>query len=216
MKIVFLRHGESMDDVYNEYGGWTERELSPNGVKTAYVLAKKLQNQKRSLNIKEYDLIYTSPLKRASQTAEIISSELNIITKVLPYLKERNTYGLLGGVNKEVAETKYTKLNDLYKKGLFIPAAERYADFVERIKVLMHYLKKSSHENIICVTHGHVITVIIEEVLGKYRESLGNGSMLTLESTKSGWKILKTTNLTILDKKENPSQEKEYRKFKLY
>jgi len=88
MKVYFVRHGESLDDIYNEYGSWSERELSPRGVQTAFSLANKL----KKLN-SQYDLVLSSPLRRASQTAEIVGGELGARVVEEPYLKERNTYG---------------------------------------------------------------------------------------------------------------------------
>ncbi len=169
MKILFLRHGESMDDIYEEFGGWGERELSPQGVKTALELTKDIKGlQKQHGNFK---VIYTSPLTRCYQTAEIIESELEIPSKLLPYLKERNTYGLLSGVKKKIVKKEYPELYDLYEKQKYIPGAERYKDFAERIKILMHHLQDNTHENIVCVTHGHLITVILEEILGLIKNS---------------------------------------------
>ena len=52
MKIYFVRHGESFDDIYNEFGSWSERELTPHGIKTAFLVAEKLKkiNENKTVN----------------------------------------------------------------------------------------------------------------------------------------------------------------------
>ena len=145
MNVYFVRHGEGLDDVYNEYGSWSDRELSPHGVKTAFRVANKLKKLE-----KKYDIILTSPLKRASQTAEIVSSELGLRVVEDPYLKERNTYGLLSGVNKDLAIDEYPEMNAAFLEGRYIPASERYQDFVNRTKIFVKILKKMDYDTIIC------------------------------------------------------------------
>ena len=209
MKIFFVRHGESMDEIFNELGGWHQRELSPEGYKLAFELPKtisKIQNE-----FGNFDVIYTSPLLRAQQTAQIIGSELKIRVEEYPYLKERNTYGILAGINVETLKSEYPELYREYKNATFIPGCERYQDFKQRIFKLAEVLKSDSNQNILCVTHGHVMTVFIEEVLGLIRDNIGNGSILGLELIDDEFKVIYTHKLTFTDKRK-PEQEK--RKFR--
>lgn len=208
MIVYFIRHGESLDDIYNEYGSWSDRGLTPKGIRTAFELAVKL----RKLNPK-YDIILTSPLKRASQTAEIIGSELGIRVEEEPYLKERNTYGLLSGVNKDLAIEEYPEMNAAFVEGRYLPASERYKDCLERVKILIQKLKSIKSEKIICITHGHIMTIIIEEFLGRTRNSLGDGSILGVEINKEGLKISHVEGPTFTED-ENIARGIEFRKFK--
>jgi len=180
-KIYFVRHGEGFDDIYNEYGAWADRELSPAGIQTAFSIAKKLKKIE-----KNFGVIYASPLKRASKTAEILGSELGVRVEEDPYLKERNTYGLLSGVNKDLAIEEYPKMNASFLEGEYIPGSERYDDFVLRMKALINKLKDDSNQTIICVSHGHVITVIIEEFLGLTRNSVSDGCIVGFEMNSKG------------------------------
>ena len=192
MKIYFVRHGEGFDDIYNEYGGWSDRELSPNGVQLVFTLAEKLKKI-----AKGSEIIMTSPLKRSSQTAQIVGNGMKLRVVDEPYLKERNTYGLLSGVNKDIAVDEYPEMVDAFRKDRYIPAAERYKDFVERIGILLDRLENSGHENIIAVTHGHVITVIVEEFLGLIRNNIGNGCILGVEvDKKMNRKVIFTDKIT--------------------
>jgi len=60
MKIYFVRHGEAMDDIRNEYGGWADAELSKKGRQQISERASDLIAQGITAQI-----IFTSPLKRA-------------------------------------------------------------------------------------------------------------------------------------------------------
>jgi len=101
MKILFVRHGESKDDLINAYGGWADFHLTENGKTQINNTAKKIKN----LDI-EFVKILSSPLIRAKESSEIISKELNIPIEIFEYVKERNTYGILCGMEKEEARQK--------------------------------------------------------------------------------------------------------------
>ncbi|MFA6944291.1 MAG: histidine phosphatase family protein [Pedobacter sp.] len=209
MKIYFVRHGESFDDVYNEYGSWSERELTPQGIKTAFNIAEKL----KKIGLK-WDVILASPLKRAWQTGEIIANELNLPMLDDPYLKERNTYGLLTGVNKDLAIEEYPEMNAAFLEGRYIVGSERYPDFVARIKAWIKAVKIMKYQNIICATHGHVITALVEELFGVTRNSVGNGSILGIELDKKNKKIIFADGITFT-RDENVGRGVALRKFKV-
>lgn len=99
-KLVLLRHGQSVWNLENKFTGWTDVDLSAQGVAEA-------QNAGRLLRAEgyEFDLVYTSVLKRAIRTLWLALDELDQMW--LPVvrhwrLNERH-YGALQGLNK--AET---------------------------------------------------------------------------------------------------------------
>ena len=94
MKIILLRHGESVDDVLNCYGGAADFDLSENGRETARKVAELYRE-------KGVEMIYSSPLKRAAQTAQIIDGVIRCGVKAAPNLYERNSYGVMTGINKD-------------------------------------------------------------------------------------------------------------------
>ena len=104
MKFILLRHGESKWNLENKFTGWTDVSLTDNGA-----LEAEFAGQLLLKNNIEIQSIYTSLLKRATQTAEIVSKIINFPTIKINYdwrLNERH-YGGLQGLNKSETAAKY-------------------------------------------------------------------------------------------------------------
>ena len=104
MKLILLRHGESEWNLENRFTGWKDVGLTERGQQEALFSAKQLIQQ----NLKICS-IYTSVLKRAIQTTEIIIDELNFPKNKINLewrLNERH-YGALQGLNKSETAKKY-------------------------------------------------------------------------------------------------------------
>ncbi len=99
-KIVLLRHGESIWNKMNYFTGWTDVDLSEKGIQEAHKAGKTMKDAGY-----EFDVAYTSVLKRAIKTLNIALEEMDELW--IPVhkswrLNERH-YGDLQGLNK--AET---------------------------------------------------------------------------------------------------------------
>lgn len=196
-KFYFTRHGEAMDDLYDMYGGWADPDLSARGVSRAYENAVRLKNEKILPEI-----VLTSPLKRAKTKAEILAREFGVEMKVLAFLKERNTYGLLCGVNKEMAKHDYPELVEKYEKGEYVLASERYEDFLGRLNLLWEHLKEVDYNKVLCVTHGKLLTTIIKEYLKMEPDHLEEDCLLVVGLDKKGFYYIQSEGITFLRKKE--------------
>ena len=98
MKLVLVRHGQSVWNLENRFTGWTDVELSENGIKEAKEAGKLLKENEFT-----FDVAYTSVLKRANETLNIILKELGEENIPIHYswkLNERH-YGALQGLNKD-------------------------------------------------------------------------------------------------------------------
>ena len=71
IKLVLVRHGQSMWNLENRFTGWTDVELSEQGIKEAKEAGKVLKEKGY-----EFDVAYTSVLKRANDTLGYILEEL--------------------------------------------------------------------------------------------------------------------------------------------
>ncbi len=103
-KIVLLRHGESTWNMENRFTGWTDVDLSVKGVQEAHQAGKALKEGGY-----DFDLCYTSVLKRAIRTLWIALDEMDRM--YLPVinswrLNERH-YGALQGLNKAEMAAKF-------------------------------------------------------------------------------------------------------------
>lgn len=104
MKLVLIRHGESLWNKENLFTGWTDVDLSPTGVEEAKGAGRLL----KQLGY-DFDICYTSYLKRAIHTLNHVLDELD--RDWLPVVKNwrlnEKHYGALQGLNKAETATKY-------------------------------------------------------------------------------------------------------------
>ena len=104
MKLVLIRHGESEWNLENRFTGWKDVDLSPKGIEEAKSAGKIL----KEMNL-VFDVAYTSYLKRAIKTLNIVLEEMDEL--YIPVYKswrlnERH-YGALQGLNKAETAKKY-------------------------------------------------------------------------------------------------------------
>ena len=200
-KLIAIRHGQSTWNAENRFTGWVDVDLSENGVSEAEKSGKLI----KELNL-DFDMCFTSYLKRAINTLEII---LEVLGKKYQYTKawelnERH-YGSLTGLNKAetkkklgeeqfkkyrrswdisppslVKNSKYSSHNDkLYKELKKIPDTESLKDTYNR--VVPFYEKNiekhiKSEKNVILSAHGNTI-----RALGKKIFNISDKSINLLE-----------------------------------
>lgn len=97
IKLVLLRHGESIWNLENKFTGWTDVGLSQKGITEAHSSAQWMLKEEFS-----FDVAYTSVLKRAISTLWIVLEDMDLMW--IPVhrswrLNERH-YGALQGLNK--------------------------------------------------------------------------------------------------------------------
>ncbi|MDD5020896.1 MAG: 2,3-diphosphoglycerate-dependent phosphoglycerate mutase [Endomicrobiaceae bacterium] len=103
-KIVLIRHGESTWNKENRFTGWTDVDLSEKGVQEAINAGQQLKNDGF-----DFDLAYTSVLKRAIKTLSNVLEQMDLLW--IPVIKswtlnERH-YGILQGLNKAEMAKQY-------------------------------------------------------------------------------------------------------------
>ena len=103
-KIVLMRHGESTWNRENRFTGWTDVDLTDNGMEEARHAGRLLKEAGFS-----FDLTYTSVLRRAIRTLWITLDEMDLMWLPTVHswrLNERH-YGALQGLNKAETAAKY-------------------------------------------------------------------------------------------------------------
>ena len=102
-KLVLVRHGQSIWNLENKFTGWTDVGLSDKGVKEAIDAGKTLKKLGYT-----FDVAYTSLLKRAQDTLNIILKELDLNIEInKTYKLNERHYGALQGLNKDETRKKY-------------------------------------------------------------------------------------------------------------
>jgi len=104
LKLILLRHGQSIWNLENKFTGWTDVDLSDQGIQEAHWAGKLLKSEGYSI-----DAAYTSLLKRAIRTLWIVLDEMDLMW--IPVhrswrLNERH-YGALQGLDKQDTANKY-------------------------------------------------------------------------------------------------------------
>ena len=103
-KVVLLRHGESVWNKENLFTGWTDVDLSEKGHEEAHEGGRLLKQEGY-----EFDMAYTSVLKRAIRTLWIALDEMDLmwIPVVRDWRLNERHYGALQGLNKSQTAAKY-------------------------------------------------------------------------------------------------------------
>ena len=199
IKLVLVRHGQSEWNLSNQFTGWTDVDLSENGINEAIEAGKVLKEKGYT-----FDIAYTSVLKRANHTLDLILKELNLDIPINYswHLNERH-YGALQGLNKKETVDKYgdeqvhiwrrsydvqppalEDEDDRYKEMLnkydeYIPHTECLKDTVERVipywnSDILPSIKEG--KNVIIVAHGNSLRGLI-----KYLDNISDEDIVNLE-----------------------------------
>jgi broad specificity phosphatase PhoE len=168
MRICMMRHGEAVDDIEDCYGGIADFPLTDLGRQQAVETARRLKDYRPKA-------IYSSPLQRAHETARIITQELHLGSPtVVENLQERNSYGVLSGVNKDKAKVIFANVFATLKEkpGYSkepVPGCELWDDFVIRVRQGFNTVLKDADANgydvIGIVTHGKFTSALFDDVL---------------------------------------------------
>lgn len=156
MKLLLTRHGQTDWNVAGKIQGTTDIELNETGKKQAKTTGEKLLDY----NI---DVIISSPLKRAKNTAKIIRGNRNIPILLDDGLKER-CFGEFEGKTREefdFSEMWNYKLNKQYE------SAESTGELFERVQGFLNKIQKEyKDKTVLLVTHGGVTVPIRATIEG--------------------------------------------------
>ena len=165
--LVLLRHGESQWNLENRFTGFTDVDLSENGIKEA---------EKAGALLAEagihFDTVFTSTLKRANRTAEIALEKAGqgaMIEKMIRHddLRERD-YGDLTGQNKDEARAEFGEEQvHIWRRSYDVPppGGESLQDVVEK-RVRGYYEEHikpliEKGENVLVAAHGNSLRAML-------------------------------------------------------
>jgi broad specificity phosphatase PhoE len=127
VEIVLVRHGATDWNLQGRCQGSSDRELSEAGIRQAGQIADLLGNEKLSA-------IYSSHLRRARQTAELISQPHDLPVRIAEDLRELD-HGELEGLTFNEIKARYAEFLSRWRSepaDICVPGGERLADVAER------------------------------------------------------------------------------------
>ena len=178
MNLILIRHGQSEWNALNQFTGWKDPDLTAKGIEEAHNAGRIINN----LEI-NFDLVFTSALIRAQNTAEIILKEINqpLSTIKNQALNERN-YGDLAGLNKDDARKRWgDEQVHIWRRSYDIPppGGESLKDTGER--VLPFFMKEilphvCEGKNVLVAAHGNSLRSLI-----KFLDNISDEDIVKLE-----------------------------------
>lgn len=105
-RLVLLRHGESQWNRENRFTGWTDVDLTPQGIREAEEAGARLRDEGFA-----FDMAYTSVLKRAIRTLWIVLDAMDLmwVPVVRDWRLNERHYGALQGLNKAETALKFSE-----------------------------------------------------------------------------------------------------------
>ncbi|WP_174615576.1 histidine phosphatase family protein [Virgibacillus ihumii] len=176
-KLGFIRHGITQWNIEGRAQGNSDIPLAEQGLQEARLLAERPE-------IAGWDVVYSSDLLRAKQTAEIIVAKTGVPLYLDARLRERSG-GLIEGTTEEERMEKWgprwRELDMKFESNESI--ISRGMSFIDEIN------GKHDSQKVLIVSHGAFIKRLLNELIpgGNMVESLYNTSFTTLVKCESGW-----------------------------
>jgi len=198
--VVFVRPGETDWNRDERWQGWVAVPLNERGREQAQRLASFV----RTLGI---SALYTSDLRRAEDTAQIIGTALGLQPKPDKRLRERNIGGWQGLTQAEVVswyEKQYLSLRENPEEYV-IPGGESRRQVAERVRAFFKDLQTQDAGEVICiVSHTLAIHTIMSDLVegyDMYKHSLPNISVSTIRRADENhpWQLTMIGDVTHLD-----------------
>jgi len=192
--LILVRHGQSDWNLMNLFTGWKDPDLTEKGIEEARAAGRALKSAGFVI-----DICYTSALKRAHHTLNLILAEMGIVNMTIirnQALNERD-YGDLSDLNKDDARAKWGEEQVLIWRRSFDvppPGGESLKDTADR--VLPYYFaeiepRAKAGETVLVTAHGNSLRALVMhlEQLGKQEiigREIATGDPLIYSVDKSG------------------------------
>lgn len=206
MNIFLIRHGQTLLNQSNTHQ-YSTTPLSEQGVLEAKSVARRLKEAK-------IDIIYSSPLLRAKQTADEIVKSLGKTIVFLDELREIKRPTTVEGKSHEdpiVKEINRWIKENYANKGWHHSNEENFWDVRLRVEQLMQRIQNGSADNVLFVSHGIIIKMFLclcifkkqlttDEFLAFYDNvHISNTGVTHCQFlTQIGWKVVRVNDTTQL------------------
>jgi broad specificity phosphatase PhoE len=160
-ELILARHGETAWNVEKVFRGRADVDLDDMGVKQAELLGKYLSTW-------GLDAIYSSPLRRALDTAKTVARYQKVAVRIAEGLKDFD-YGEWQSLPEQEVKRLYPALlNEWHNSphNVRIPGGESLEDVTKRAGEVVHGIVSEHQGNVLVVLHRVVIKVLICHLLG--------------------------------------------------
>ena len=187
MKLILVRHGESVGNFENRLQGQEDYDLTELGRRQAELTALRLREEGTRV-------VYTSPLLRAASTAVAIGEVLDCAPVLLPDVAEYSFGELSGMTYREVREhfAATPETANLPATEREYPGEEGRLNFFQRVtEAIWQVVEKHQGETVAVISHGGPIALFCQSVLGlPYKRpmpfAIENCSLAIIEAPDAG------------------------------
>lgn len=148
--LGLLRHGQTDWNIDLRLQGTTDIAMNQIGIEQIQTASKHLTHG--------WDVVLTSPLGRARQSAEIVAAEIGVSEIAIEPLLLERAFGIGEGLTYAEWGEKFSKLDD-------IPGAESKASVEQRARNLLAHIESNyAGSRVLAVSHGALIRFVLSEV----------------------------------------------------
>jgi broad specificity phosphatase PhoE len=196
--LYLIRHGETDWNLSGHWQGHADVPLNAVGKRQADLLAQRLRRERTRFNV-----LYSSDLARAYQTAWVISEAVGVPVEMLPALREIDL-GIWSGLTREQIRARHPVEFALLEQGQDVPrgGAETLAALRRRVvEVIEAMMAQHSGETLAFVTHGGPVRMFIAHASGVADANrmpfhhIGNTSITVVRHSAAGWQIVKRNDM---------------------
>ena len=184
--LILVRHGESEWNLKDLFTGWRNPDLTEKGIGEARATGRILKAKGFA-----FDLTYTSALKRAQHTLDLILEEMGIenVTIVRNTALNERDYGELSGLNKDDARAKWGEEQvHIWRRSFDVPppGGESLKDTAAR--TLPYYKaeiepKVAAGQTVLIAAHGNSLRALVMAIEGLTPEQILKREIATGEPT---------------------------------
>ena len=172
--IITIQHTQSVHHTNGMVGSWTDWDLSDTGKEQAENIGRKLSEEFKDRKF----VMYSSDLKRAQQTAEIVGRHMGLEPILTKALRERNLGKCCGKSVQWLREN--IECQEKTVDDRMFSDAESRRDEWNRLLPFFNEIMASDDENIIIVSHGDLLSAFNSMWLGLDIESMNSAEILGL------------------------------------
>jgi len=182
MKVILVRHGETYANCEKKFAGWTDTRLTQRGIEQGKAASQRI-------DMDQVDLVISSDLSRAVETAEYVMGDSNLVITRLADLREMH-FGDWENLNIDDMKAKNKEGVALWWKDYIYyqtPNGESLKEMYDRvIKTYENLLNIHRGKNILLVTHSGVMRAILSKELcgsveGYWKFKIENCAVIEIE-----------------------------------